>query len=287
MRRQLSIAALLFSAACASQPMSTTSPVAASPATAPCSPQHAIINATLWMQSSAEYDASAMQTYASARRMLDAALADPTWTAATEQTAPASMLPPAIILDLDETAIDNSAYEARGIRSGQPFTDALWQGWVDEASALAVPGAAEFLAYARSRGVTPFYITNRTGAQEAGTRRNLEKLGFPLSATDDTLLTKAERPEWSASDKSPRRAYVASKYRVLLLLGDDLNDFAFAAGKSVAERDSIIRDTADKWGTRWFILPNPNYGSWEKSALGNTTSTGCEQLQKKIDALRP
>ena len=287
MRRFLPIATLLLAAACASQPMRTTAPVASTPTTPPCSPQHAIINATLWMQTAAEYDASALQTYSSARRMLDAALADPTWTAATEQTAPASMLPPAIILDLDETALDNSAYEVRGIRSGQPFTDPQWQAWVDEATALAVPGASEFLAYARSRGVTPFYITNRTGAQEAGTRRNLEKLGFPLSATEDTLLTKAERPEWSASDKSPRRAYVASKYRVLLLLGDDLNDFAFAAGKSVAERDAIIRDTASNWGTRWFILPNPIYGSWEKSALGNITSTGCEQLQKKIDAMTP
>jgi acid phosphatase len=284
--RKLLIAALVLSAACASQPMNTA-PASAATTPAPCAPQHALVNSTLWMQTSAEYDASALQTYASARRMLDAALSDPTWTAATEQTAPATLLPPAIILDLDETAIDNSVYEARGIRSGKPFTDAQWQGWVDEGSATAVPGVLEFLAYARSRGVTPFYITNRTGAQEAGTRRNLERLGFPLSASDDTLLTKAERPEWAASDKSARRAYVASKYRVLLLFGDDLNDFAFAAGKSLEERDTIIRNTTQHWGTRWFILPNPNYGSWEKSALGNTNSSGCEQLQKKIDALRP
>ena len=283
MRNVLTLLAL-FTFGCASAPApATTSTTATAPE---CGSRYQNLHAALWMQSSAEYEASAMQTYATARRMLDVALADPTWTAATEQTAPASSLPTAVILDLDETALDNTTYEARGVVTGLPFTSDRWKAWVAEASAKATPGAAEFLSYAKSRGVTPFYITNRNaGDEEAGTLRNLQKLGYPLSATEDTLLTRGEHATADRSDKSPRRAYVASKYRVLLLIGDDLNDFTTATGKSIEERDAIIRDTANQWGTRWFILPNPSYGSWEKAASGG--KSGCEAFENKVKALRP
>lgn len=293
MSHRLLAPALLFLAGCLSvtttpTPTPAPAPVAAAPAEAPCNAAHSILAATLWMQSSAEYDASALQTYATARRMLDAALADPSWTAEPQQTSPFASKPPAVILDLDETAIDNSTFEARAILSGKIFDGKAWDDWVNESSAKAVPGAAEFLSYAKSRGVTPFYITNRDDHEEPGTRRNLEKLGYPLGTTEDTLLTRGERPEWKVSDKGPRRAHVASSYRVLLLLGDDLNDFANAREKSVAERDRIIADNAARWGTQWFILPNPVYGSWERALIGSTSSLSpCEQLQKRIEKLEP
>lgn len=240
----------------------------------PCNPGLALVNAAAWMQSAAEYRASAMQTYAVARKALDAGLA-----------AEGGGAPPAIILDLDETSIDNTAFEARMVRAGKTYDADAWKQWIGESAATATPGAAEFLAYARSRGVTPFYITNRKAEEEAATRRNLEKLGYPLDPSVDTLLTRGERPEWSSSDKGPRRDYVAAHYRVLLLLGDDLNDFTAAAGKTVEQRAAIIRDNADRWGTSWFILPNPAYGSWESAIAGS--GTDCEKLQRKIEALKP
>ncbi len=155
-----------------------------------CSPGHALVNATLWVQSSAEYRAGALQAYAAARSALDAALADPSWVGATEESGTERSQPPAIVLDLDETAIDNTAYEARMITRGIVYDLPSWNQWVSEAAAKAVPGAAEFLAYAKSRGVTPFYVTNREAREEAGTRRNLEALGFPLGADPErpTLL---------------------------------------------------------------------------------------------------
>lgn len=277
--------------------ISVSNPPAATPAPAPqpvavvepapCVAGNSILAATLWVQSSAEYRASALQTYATARRMLDAALADPKWTAEPQQTEGFATKPPAVILDLDETAIDNSAFEARVIRKGTTFDNKLWEEWIAESSAEAVPGAAEFLAYAKSRGVTPFYITNRDAHEEAGTRRNLEKLGFPLGADQDTLLVRGEKAEWK-SDKSTRRAHVAANYRVLLLLGDDLNDFANAREKNQQERDQIITDNATRWGAQWHILPNPMYGSWERALYGSTSNLPpCEQLQKRIDALKP
>jgi acid phosphatase len=280
MNRVLVALLTLASLACATQP------AAQAPAPAPtptCNPGHSILNATLWVQSAAEYRASALQTYNAATRALDAALADPSWNAATEETDNDASQPPAVILDLDETTLDNTGFEARVIREGKTYDRATWKQWTSEGIATAIPGAAEFLAYAQSRGVTPFYVTNRDLDEEPGTLRNLQTLGYPLSAKTDTLLMRGK--QGTSSDKSPRRAHVAATHRVLVVLGDDLNDFANAREASKADRDAIIDRTKSWWGTRWFILPNPMYGSWERAAIG-TGGSPCEQLQRKIDALR-
>jgi len=265
-------------------PPAAAPPAAVATTPAPCNPALALVNGVLWTQSSAEHDAATLGIYANARKALDAALADPTWVGSDEETGNDPAQPPAIVLDLDETAIDNSPNEVRAIRLGKTFDTTSWKQWVREAAATAVPGAAELLAYAKSRGVTPFYVSNRDADEGPGTRHTLEKLGFPLSDDPDNLLLRGQRPEWG-SDKTSRRAYVAASYRVLLLLGDDLNDFVLARDKTLAERDAIVADHAAWWGTRWFMLPNPMYGSWERAA--GATGTPCEQLQKKVDALKP
>ncbi|MGZ8708869.1 MAG: 5'-nucleotidase, lipoprotein e(P4) family [Thermoanaerobaculia bacterium] len=241
---------------------------------APCNLGVPLVNPTLWMQSAAEFRASALQTYAAARNALDAALLEP------------SSLPPAIILDLDETALDNSRFAARSIEKGKAFSFGDdWSAWVGESASAAIPGAEEFLSYAASRGVTPFYITNRTANMETSTRLNLTKLGFPLADAEDTLLTRGEREEWNTTDKTTRRDFVASRYRVLLLLGDDVNDFTSASGRTVAERAAIVDGAAESWGTRWFIVPNAIYGSWQSAVTGGT-GTPCEQIEKAIDSLQ-
>ena len=165
----------------------------------PCNPGLALVNATAYAQTAAEYQAAARQTYGAARLALDTALA---------QQQPGS-LPPAIILDLDETVLDNSRYAVQSIQRGETFQfDDQWTAWVSQSAADAVPGAADFLAYASSRGVTPFYITNRTADMDAGTRRNLARFAIPV--TEETLLLRGERPEWNTTDKTPRRDFVAA-----------------------------------------------------------------------------
>jgi acid phosphatase len=286
MNRVLAALLTLASLACATTTTPAGGAAAASAAgtPAPCIAGHSIVNATLWVQSAAEYRASALQTYAAATRALDAALADPSWSAASEEQDHDATQPPAVILDLDETTLDNTGFEARVIRKGLTYDSAMWKQWTSEGIATPIPGAAEFLAYAKSRGVTPFYITNRDIDEEPGTLRNLQTLGFPLDPKNDTLLMQGKR-EWATGDKAPRRAHVASTHRVLVVLGDDLNDFANAREATKAERDAIIDHTKSWWGTRWFILPNPMYGSFERAAIGRG-GTPCEQLQRKIDALR-
>lgn len=268
---------LLLLASCAS---TTTAPT---PAAAPaCNPGHSILNATLYVQSSAEYRAAAMQTFAAARRALDEALADPSRVGAIEEMNEDPAQPPAIIVDADETVLDNTPFEARVILKGMSYDEAMWKQWTSEGAAGAIPGAGEFLAYAKSRGVTVFYVTNRDEDERPGTMSNLRKLGYPLEENVQTLLLRENK----VSDKSARRKSVADRYRVLLLAGDDLNDFANMRRAPWQERDELITRMKDWWGTRWFMLPNPMYGSWEHAAIG-AGGTPCEQIDRKINALKP
>ena len=273
-----------FACATATPPPATPAPVSETAAAAPCDPGLTLLNATLWVQTAAEYRAAALQTFAAAQRGLDLALDNPFTKGALEETANDPTQPTALILDLDETILDNSAFQTRAIRAHTTYDSKLWKAWTAEGAARAVPGAAEFLAYAKSRGVTPFYITNRDLDEEPGTRRNLEQLGFPLDPKLDTLLMQGKNG-WTTSDKSPRRAHVAATHRILAVLGDDLNDFMTTTGKTLPERTALVDSVRAWWGEVWFILPNPMYGSWERASV-TSGGTPCEQVQKKIDVLR-
>jgi len=268
MKKTILILALL-SAACATQQP-------------PCSMARPSLNATLWMQTSAEYQAVTREVYMTALRTLDDAVADKSWSAAIEQKSVDSSLPPAIILDLDETILDTSGHQVKMIRSGETYTESGWHEWAMHDSSHAIEAAHDFLLEVQKRGIAIIYVTNRLKSEEEPLRASLTRLGFPLTA--DNLLTKDGRPEWTSSDKSPRRAFVASKYRVIMLFGDDLNDFATAKGKTLDQRDAIVRDHAADWGRKWFALPNPVYGSWEQTLLNGAKD--CDQIKKKMEMLR-
>ena len=271
--RRLIPAFLLLSLAC-----TTATPVAAPP----CNPGHSILNATLWVQSSAEFRAASTQTFAAARRALDEALADRTRTGATEETNADPDQPPAIVTDVDETVLDNTPFEARVIQAGKTYDSATWKAWTAEGAAPPMPGAAAFLQDAKSRGVTVFYVTNRDEDERPGTRATLERAGFPLDPNVETLLLRTDP---KVSDKSPRRKQVADRYRLLLVLGDDFNDFANVREASWEVRDALVKEKESWWGTRWFMLPNPMYGSWERAAIGSG-GTPCEQAERKVRALK-
>ena len=272
--------ALAFHAAAQSQP-------APSPAPLPCRPADSTINAVLWMQTSAEYQALLRQAYSTAARTLDAALADPTWTAALEQPSTAAALPPAIVLDLDETMIDTSAHQQGLIVNGRAYTEAGWHDYAMHDVSRPLEAAVDFVTYAKQKGVAIYYVTNRRKSEEDSLRATLVKGNFPLDANEDTVLTRDEKPEWSSSDKAPRREFVAKTHRIIMLFGDDLNDFLPANSRTLAERDRITRQYGDKWGRQWFILPNPVYGSWERQMLGDTTGLDdCAQLQRKIQTIK-
>ena len=243
---------------------------------------HPTLQATLWVQTAAEYRALAEGTYRQATRALAEALADSSWTAAVEQAAAFRGLPPAVIVDVDETVLDNSPFQARVIREGGEFDPALWERWVGEAGAASIPGAVDFASEAARRGVTVFYITNRDSAQETATRVNLAGEGFPLAQEPDVVLTRGEREGWT-SDKSSRRTTVARDFRVLLVIGDDLNDFV-PASLLRSERAELVRRHDERWGIRWFILPNPVYGSWESALLAGESDLSREERLERQEA---
>jgi 5'-nucleotidase (lipoprotein e(P4) family) len=237
----------------------------AAPTLAQDPPASDLLNAVLWMQRAVEYKASTLTAFALARLRLDQALADPSGTGAPrEQTGAYQSLPPAVILDIDETILDNSGYQAWMTLKDTTFDPKTWNAYVNTVTSLAIPGAVEFAKYADGRGVRVFYDSNRTAEEKPATRKNLEKLGFPLDDKIDTVLMTRERPDWTSA-KGTRRAHVARMYRVLLNLGDNLGDFVDDYRGTEAERLKVFEDNKDRWGREWIMLANPAYGSFESA----------------------
>lgn len=250
-------------------------------------PQSDLLNAELWMQRSVEYKANSLAVYALGKIQLDKALADRNWTAATEQTGNYQDLPPAVVLDLDETAMDNSAYQAGLVTTNGEFSPKTWDAWVKAEKATAVPGAVEFTQYAESKGVKVFYVTNRNADQEEPTRHNAQALGFPMGGNVDTFLMSKEKPDWGSA-KGTRRAYIAKDYRIVLLFGDNFGDFSDAYNGSEADRLKAFETVKEHFGRDWLMLANPGYGSFESAPFGhNFKLSADEKRARKIGALEP
>lgn len=223
---------------------------------------HELLNSVVWTQTAIEYRASARQTYRNAEQALVRALAEPAWTAAPEQLGEFANKPPAVVLDLDETVLDNSAYQARQIAEGTAFDGKSWTAWVAEGKAGLVPGAAEFLDFAAFHGVRRIYISNRVcSASQRDDPTVALLIRHRLLNRTDTLLCKES--DTASSDKSVRRYQATAGHRVLLLIGDDIGDF-FSVERNVKARDEALARYERWFGERWFILPNPSYGSWER-----------------------
>lgn len=228
-------------------------------------PANDTLNAVLWMQRSVEYKANTLGAFTLAQIRLDQALADKTWTAApAEQTGAYQDLPPAVILDADETILDNSGYQAWLITAGESFNPKTWTQFVKSETSTPIPGAVEFTKYADSKGVKVFYVSNRTKEEEDPTREVMAKYGFPMGGNVDTFLSAKEQPDWGSA-KGTRRAVVAKDYRVLLLVGDNFGDFSDGYKGTEEERSSLFDNDKKRWGHDWIMLPNPAYGSFESA----------------------
>jgi acid phosphatase len=244
------------------------------------------LDATLWTQTSVEYQANAIGMYKLAQTMLDRALEDKSWTAApAEQTGDYQDKPPAVALDLDETVLDNSPYHAWLVDKDEDFSSKTWVAFVRSEQARAVPGSLEFIKYARSKGVQVFYVSNRKAPQEIATRSNLKALGYPIDDSEDTVLLKGEKQEWG-SKKGSRRAVIAANYRLVMVVGDNFGDFVDGYKGSLAERRALADTHRDLWGSKWIVIANPIYGSWESAAFGHDYKhSGDRQREMKRDAL--
>ena len=249
-------------------------------------PANDALLATLWTQRSVEYKANALTVFALARLRLDEALADKNWTAApAEQKADYQALPPAVVLDVDETLLDNSRYQVWMLKNDQTFSTKSWNQFCAAQISTAIPGAVEFTKYAESKGVKVFYITNRGVETEKDTRENMARLGFPMGGNVDTFLMQGEKPEWSSA-KGTRRAVVTRDSRVLLNIGDNFGDFDDRYRTSESERAKAFESDMVYWGRQWLMIANPTYGSFDTATYGHDFKKPREEQRKaKWDVL--
>jgi len=228
-------------------------------------------NATVWFQQSAEMEASFLQAYDKGKMLLKIKM----------DTLSDSKLKPAVVLDLDETVLDNSPYEARLFLEGENYSSESWENWCKEAQAEALPGAVDFLNFADSLGIKIFYVSNRKIGVFEPTLKNLQTLNLPQAEKDHLLLRTTK------SDKTERREMIKSDHQILLYIGDNLTDYS----QTFAERDSTLgKDLVKKHQKEllhnFIMLPNPMYGEWESAIYGNDFSkTAAEKLEVRKEIL--
>ena len=232
------------------------------------------VGAILWTQTSAEYRALAYQAFDLAKLRLDQTLA--------KQKNVRAAKPMAIVVDVDETVLDNSRFQAELILRGVGYTPQAWQAWCDRAEAGAVPGAAEFLNYAFSKGVRVFYITNRRQPEKAGTMTNLKNAGFP-NVSEETVMIR----ENASPSKEARREKVRAGHRLVMLVGDNLNDFNDNfSGKSIADRKAEVDRERAAFGSEYIVIPNPMYGDWESAVYEFKPLSESDRRAKRRETLR-
>jgi 5'-nucleotidase (lipoprotein e(P4) family) len=246
-RATLAALLVLFLANCSSRPVQPGN--------------HESLNATLWSLTSPEFAASTTQAYRVAADNLDLALADSHWTAALEQQGNYGSLPPAVLMDIDQTVLDNSRYNAQIITQYGEYSQETFSQWCEQTAATAIPGAKEFVDHAVESGVTVIYYSRRIEALRDCTTRNMEALGFALPEQKYLILNN----KLPATTKAQLRTELSSQFRILLLVGDDLEDFVTGSRTDPVARRALFTRHADRWGRQWIILPNPMYGAWDTS----------------------
>lgn len=243
--RCLSVFALVlfFTTACETPTEKREVIVAKSPAP---KVQEYLMASTLFVQHSAEYQALCLQAYNVASDRLLKAVSD-------------GAKKPAVVLDIDETILDNSAYSAWQVATDNPYSTETWALWTDLAAAPEVPGATAFLNLADSLGVALFYVSNRDTSALLPTIKNMADLGMPQLTQSQFYL------KTTTSGKAERRKAIEEQgYNVVLFVGDNLGDFHESWDKeSVAKRAELTVADQQEFGTKYIVLPNPIYGTWE------------------------
>ncbi len=229
------------------------------------------------MQKAAEYRALAYQAYNIARWQLDADLEK-----RNIRRLPRSerRKPPAVMVDIDETVLDNSPAQAYNIKNHIAFNLKDWYAWGDMRKAKAIPGAVEFLNYAVSRGVKIFYASNRDEVQKQATIDNLRNVGLKDVTDSDVMLRTND------SSKEPRREIILQKYRILLFVGDNLDDHSNVfERRSIADRFAEVDKAKALFGKRYIMLPNAMYGTWESAIYEYGRLTDAQKTEKRANAL--
>lgn len=233
------------------------------------------VAATLYQQKASEYRALAYQAFNWAKIVLDGDEKAKKKLPKIERKKPR-----AVVVDIDETVLDNSPSQADGIRKRIPFNIQSWYAWGEMRKAKAIPGAVAFLNYAVSKGVKVFFVSNRDEVQKQATMDNLKSVGFQDVSIENVVLRDKE------SGKEARRNAISQKYRIVILMGDNLDDFS-----NVFERKSIMDRFAETdklqtmFGNKFIVLPNAMYGTWENAVYEYGRLNESQKAEKRAAAL--
>jgi 5'-nucleotidase (lipoprotein e(P4) family) len=234
--------------------------------------------ATLYMQKAAEYRALAYQAFNLARWQLDTDLAGKNKNEIPKAERKKSR---AVMVDIDETMLDNSPAQAYNIKNRLPFDIKTWYAWGEMRKAKAIPGAVDFAKYAAEKKVKIFFVSNRDDVQKQATIDNLKNVGFP-DVTDDNVLLRSA----GESSKEGRRQIIMQKYRIVFFIGDNLDDHSQVfERKSVTDRFAEVDRASDLFGKRYILLPNAMYGTWENAIYEYGRLTDAQKAEKRAAAL--
>ncbi|RIJ22828.1 hypothetical protein D1227_06730 [Henriciella mobilis] len=135
-----------------------------------------------------------------------------------------------VILDIDETVLNNVAYQVGLDRAGEDYSNESWYLWTQRQEASLVPGAAEFIEAVRESGGLVGFVTNRRDIEQLATEINLAQLGIHRGEDFQFLLTRADKN--GVGDKQARFGVVASLLKVqgygdvetIAYVGDSIGD---------------------------------------------------------------
>jgi len=235
------------------------------------------LDAVLWVQSSAEFVAATTSTYAAASTALKKIVADD----------PIRVDQMVVVMDVDETILDNSAYQAQSVLDNKDYQDESFDRFAARRETPAIPGSIDFIKSSRDMGVDVIFVTNRRCREreyslgecpnKEDTLVNLRSLGIEVSS-DALFFLGDQRPDrcrylppasdreqgrWIDSDKSYRRQCIELDHEIVMLIGDQLGDFVGGLENATPEtRRLLVGEHKEKWGHTWFIVPGPTYGAW-------------------------
>ena len=232
-----------------------------------------LLLATAWYQQSAEMRACYYQAYNLAKVTLK-----------ENKQNYKGPKPTAVVLDIDETVLDNSPFEAKLMADQQTYSDSAWMAWSAREEALALPGAADFISYARELGVEVFFISNRVEQERERTLKNLAEAGMAVDSAYLLLYDLSKK----TSCKDERRDVVSANYEIILFVGDNLGDYTSLfdhrdSSLALQLADSLRND----FGRKFIVLPNPMYGEWENAIYEHKYSLPMsEKNRMMLDLLR-
>lgn len=234
------------------------------------------VAAVLYQQTAAEYRALAYQAFNWARVVLDGDRKTLKKLPKVERKKQR-----AVVVDIDETVLDNSPAQAHLIKNKAPFDNKSWYAWGEMRKAKAIPGAVDFLNYAVSQGVKVFYVSNRDEVQKQATIDNLKSVGFNDVSAENVILRTSE------SSKEKRRDTISEKYRIVILMGDNLDDFSDVfEKKSITDRFGETDKLRGMFGNKFIVLPNVMYGTWENAVYGYGRVTDAQKAEKRAGAMQ-